>query len=136
MIKFRYSFSKDWLFYLLVIGYGYLIISMTSKLWFGDGVNVFANYSDTKQAAEFVVDANKVYWAKTNFLFASILLYALNFDYRAAVGLGAALWSTILMLMFDASPVLLVSLVVGIALVVQQIWRNQLWNRAANETEQ
>jgi hypothetical protein len=136
MFKFRYSFSRDWLFYILVIGYGCLVTSMTAKLWFGDGVNIFAAYSDATEAAKFIVDANKVYWAKTNFLFASILLYALNFDYRAAVGLGVTLWSIVLIVMFESSPVILVSLVTGIALVAQQAWRKQLWNRATNDTEE
>ncbi len=44
---------------------------MTAKLWFGDGV--FAGYSDAIGASAEVVDTNKIYWPKTNCLFASIL---------------------------------------------------------------
>ena len=101
---------------------------MTAKLWFGEGVNIFASYSNAKETADFIVDANKVYWAKTNFLFASILLYALNFDYRTAIGLGSVLWSTILIALFGTSSMLLIILTTGLALVVVQARRRQIWS--------
>ncbi len=126
MKNLRYNIRTDWLFYLLVIGYAYLIVKMTFSLWFGGGVNIFATYSDAPTAAEMLIDANKVYWSKTCFLFLTILLYALNFDYRFAAGGAASFWAVSLILMFGASPVLLAVALVGGALVVQQVLRKQI----------
>ena len=91
------------------------------KLWFGDCV--FANYSDAIGASAVVVDTNKIYWPKTNCLFVSILSYPRTFDYGFAVRLGAVFRPTILMLMSEASPVLLISVVIGIAVVARQTYR-------------
>ena len=69
----RYRLKSDWLFYLFIAAYAYSITAMTIRLWFGDGVNVFASYSDASVPAEVIVEANKVYWSKTWFLFGSLL---------------------------------------------------------------
>ncbi|MEL6969027.1 MAG: hypothetical protein AAFO02_02565 [Bacteroidota bacterium] len=128
MKNLRYNIRTDWLFYLLVIGYAYLIVKMTFSLWFGGGVNIFATYSDAPTAAEMLVDANKVYWSKTCFLFLTIFLYALNFDYRFAAGCAASFWAGSLILMFGVNPVLLAVALVGVALVVQQVVRKQVFS--------
>ena len=125
----RYRIQTDWAFYLLVIGYAYLIINMTLRLWFGEGINIFATYSAATTDAEMLIDANKVYWSKTCFLFLTLLLYALNFDYRFVVGVAAGFWSGSLILMFGTSPVLLAVALLGTALVIQQILRKQLRQR-------
>ncbi|MCI4671854.1 MAG: hypothetical protein MRZ79_27175 [Bacteroidia bacterium] len=136
MNKLRYKLGKDWLFYLMVLGYAYLIINMTVKLWFGGGINIFATYSDAADPAAMLIDANKVYWSKTCFLFLTLLLYGLNFDYRFASGLAASFWSGSLMLMFAPSPVLIFVALIGNALVGQQIWRKQVFsNRNLNERQ-
>lgn len=122
----RYDIRTDGLFYLFVLGYAYLILNMTLRLWFGDGINIFATYSEATTAAEMLVDANKVYWSKTCFLFLSLLLYGLNFDYRFAVGLAATFWSSSLILMFGTSPVLIAVTVLAIALLVQQVLRKKV----------
>ncbi|MEO1712778.1 MAG: hypothetical protein AAFU60_05525 [Bacteroidota bacterium] len=122
----RYKLQTDWAFYLLVLGYSYLILNMTVRLWFGEGINIFATYSDAPTAAEMLVDANKVYWSKTCFLFLTLLLYSLNFDYRFATGIGASFWSGTLILMFGPSPVLLAVGILGMLLVTQQIVRKGL----------
>ncbi|MEO0726545.1 MAG: hypothetical protein AAFZ63_18520 [Bacteroidota bacterium] len=128
MKNLRYNIRTDWLFYLLVIGYAYLIVKMTFSLWFGGGVNIFATYSDAPTAAEMLIDANKVYWSKTCFLFLTILLYALHFDYRFAAGCAASFWAGSLILMFGVNPVLLAVALVGVALVVQQVVRKQVFS--------
>ena len=125
----RYRIQTDWAFYLLVIGYAYLIINMTLRLWFGEGINIFATYSAATTDAEMLIDANKVYWSKTCFLFLTLLLYALNFDYRFVVGVAAGFWSGSLILMFGTSPILLAVALLGTALVIQQILRKQLRQR-------
>ena len=130
MKNLRYNIRTDWLFYLLVIGYAYLIVKMTFSLWFGGGVNIFATYSDAPTAAEMLVDANKVYWSKPCFLFLTILLYTLNFDYRFAAGCAASFWAVSLILMFGVSPVLLAVALVGVGLVVQQVLRKQVFSTA------
>ncbi|MEL7339440.1 MAG: hypothetical protein AAGM67_03060, partial [Bacteroidota bacterium] len=79
-------------------------------------------------ATEMLVDANKVYWSKTCFLFLTILLYALNFDYRFVAGVAASFWAASLILMFGASPVLLAVASVGLTLVIQQIVRKQIFS--------
>jgi len=101
---------------------------MTLRLWFGGGVNIFASYSNVT-GAKVLIDANKVYWSKTCFLFLSILLYALNFDYRFAVGLAATFWAVSLILMFGPTPVLFGVMLVGVILVVQQKFRNQIFSK-------
>lgn len=128
MNKLRYKIRTDWAFYLMVIGYLYLILNMTIRLWFGDGINIFATYSDAATAAEMLVDANKVYWSKTCFLFLTLFLYSLNFDYRFAAGFGATFWSISLVFMFGVSPVLIGVGLIGVTLLVQQILRKQVFS--------
>jgi hypothetical protein len=129
MPKLRYPLSKDWLFYLLVISYGYLIFNMTSALWFGGGVNIYDSYSAATDPSAQIVDANYVYWSKTCFLFLSMLLFALNFDYRAGVGLAATFWAVSLILMFGITPNLAVAGVLGTSIFVQQVFRKQVWSK-------
>lgn len=124
----RYPLKSDWLYYLFLLSYAYLIINMTTQLWFGDGINVFATYSDAALPAQMVVDANKVYWSKTCFLFGILLLVGLNVDFRAAAGLGGMFWSVSLILGFGASPNLIGAFVMGFLLVVLQIWRKQFFS--------
>ena len=128
MPKLRYPISKDWLFYLLVAGYGYLIVNMTMALWFGDGINIYDSYSPTNNAAVQIIDANYVYWSKTCFLFLSMLLFAFNFDYRAVVGIAATFWAGSLISMFGVTLNLGIADVVGVSLIAQQIFRKQIWN--------
>ncbi|MEM7637802.1 MAG: hypothetical protein AAF269_01970 [Pseudomonadota bacterium] len=124
MLGLRYRLKTDWLFYLFIAAYAYSIMAMTIRLWFGDGVNVFASYSDASVPAEVIVEANKVYWSKTWFLFGSLLLMGFNVDIRAAFGSAAIFWAGSLMLIFSiATPNLIFILVVGVALVIQQIVR-------------
>lgn len=126
MKTLRYKIQTDWAFYLLLMGYAYLILNMTIRLWFGDGINIFATYSEATTDAEMLIDANKVYWSKTCFLFLTLLLYGLNFDYRFVVGVAASFWSSSLILMFGTSPVLISVAVLGAILVIQQILRRQI----------
>lgn len=128
MIRPRYKIRSDWPFYLLVLAYLWLILNMTARLWFGDGINIFANYSDAASASDMIIDANKVYWAKTCFLFGLLLLWALNFDMRMAAGLGATFWAGSLMAIFAPSPVLLASLAIGLILIGQQVWRGTVFS--------
>lgn len=123
MVSLRYQIRTDWLFYLLVLSYAYLVCRMTYALWLGGGVNIFASYSDAATASEMIIDANKVYWSKTCFLFGTLLLVGLNVDIRAAAGLGATFWSASLIAMFGASPTLIAALVIGLLLVGQQVLR-------------
>lgn len=127
MPSLRYNIRTDWLFYLLVLGYGYLVFNMTARLWFGEGVNVFASYSNVSDPVEMLVDANKVYWSKTCFLFGTILLVALNFDFRTAAGIGATFWAVSLIVVFGTSPTLIAVASLGILLVVQQVWRRSIF---------
>lgn len=122
----RYKIQTDWAFYLLIMGYAYLIFSMTIRLWFGEGINIFASYSAAATDMEMLIDANKVYWSKTCFLFLTLLLYTVNFDYRFVVGMAASFWSGSLILMFGTSPVLLAVALLGAILVTQQISRKQI----------
>ncbi|MEM1236228.1 MAG: hypothetical protein AAGI10_04595 [Pseudomonadota bacterium] len=124
----RYPLSTDWPFYALLLAYAYLIVRMTSGLWFGDGINIFASYSDTTDPAQFIVDANKVYWAKTCFLFGLLLMMALNVDFRAAAGIGAFYWAVFLMLMFGATPTLAGSVVLGVLTFGLQIYRGEFFS--------
>jgi len=126
MKAIRYNIKKDWAFYLLVLGYAYLIANMTVKLWFGEGINIFKTYSDAVSPLDLIADANKVYWSKTCFLFLTILLYALKFDYRFGAGIGATFWSVSLILMFGLSPILVGVMTIGIVLIVQQVFRSQI----------
>ncbi|MEM7117127.1 MAG: hypothetical protein AAF614_32135 [Chloroflexota bacterium] len=127
MIKPRYKIVKNWLFYLFVIGYAYFVLNMTFQLWFGSGINIFATYSEATIAAEMIVDANKVYWSKTTFLFLTLVLYAFNLDYRFAVGIGATFWSFSLILMFGLASILIMNALLGPLLILQQIWRKQIF---------
>ncbi|NRB51876.1 MAG: hypothetical protein HRU41_29660 [Saprospiraceae bacterium] len=126
MKTLRYKIRTNWAFYLLIISYAYLILNMTLRLWFGDGINIFATYSDAATEAEMLMDANKVYWSKTCFLFLTLLLYGLNFDYRFVVGTAASFWSSSLILMFGTSPVLLGVATLGAILLIQQIMRKEI----------
>ncbi|MEM6964980.1 MAG: hypothetical protein AAF573_09455 [Bacteroidota bacterium] len=128
MKNLRYNIRRDWAFYLLIIGYSYLILNMTFRLWLGDGINIFANYSEAASAAEMLVDANKVYWSKTCFLFLTLLLYFLNFDYRFAAGFGATFWSISLIFIFGTSPILIGVAINGGILVIQQVLRKQIFS--------
>lgn len=128
MDMFRYKLRTDWAFYLLVIGYAYLILNMTFRLWFGEGINIYATYSKATSPSTMLFDANKIYWSKTCFLFLSILLYALNFDYRFAVGFAASFWSGSLMLMFGPSPILVMVALLGVVLIVQRSVRRQIFS--------
>lgn len=130
MPKLRYPFLPNILFYAAVGNYVYLVGSMTLNLWFGDGVNIFASYTAVTEPAAFVVDANKVYWSKTGFLFLTMLLFALNFDYRAALGLAMTFWSVSLILMFGPTQTLIGATVLAVALVALQVYRKEVWTRA------
>ena len=129
MFRLRYPLKSDWPFYLLVLSYAYLIINMTARLWFGDGVNIFANYTLVDTLPEFMVDANKVYWSKTCFLFSIILMTAVNVDIRAAAGIGAIFWAGSLSLIFAPNPTLVSVVVLGIILVALQIRRQEFFSQ-------
>ncbi len=126
MKNLRYNLRTDWLFYLLVISYAYLILNMTSRLWFGGGINIFASYSTASTPADMLVDANKVYWSKTCFLFLTIFLYSLNLDYRFVAGAAASFWAGSLIIMFGPTPVLISVAILGTALITQQVLRKQI----------
>ncbi|MEM7435291.1 MAG: hypothetical protein AAF436_09085 [Myxococcota bacterium] len=123
----RLNVRTDWLFYLFLVAYGTLIIRMTLGLWSDAGINVFATYSAAATPSDMIVDANKVYWSKTCFLFGTLLLAGLNIDLRAAVGLAAVFWSSSLIAMFGPGPNLVAVLVVGVLLVGQQGWRREFF---------
>lgn len=128
MSLFRYPFKTDWPFYLLVLGYLYTIGRMTLALWFGDGVNVFATYSDAVALDAVVLDANRVYWTKSGFLFSALFLLALNLDVRAAFGLAATFWATAIILIFGATTLpVIASLANGLVLIGLQIYRKQVF---------
>lgn len=134
MKNLRYNIRTDWIFYLVVIGYSYLIINMTLRLWFGGGINIFATYSDAATTVDMLIDANKVYWSKTCFLFLTLLLFALNFDYRFVVGLAASFWSASLMLMFGPSPVLVSVALLSGGLLIQQVLRKEIFSPKASSS--
>ncbi|MEM8861888.1 MAG: hypothetical protein AAGD96_26495 [Chloroflexota bacterium] len=134
-MKLRYKIQKDWLFYLFVISYLYIVGRMTFQLWFGSGVNIFASYSEVATAAELIVDANYVYWSKSTFLFLTIFLYAMNVDYRMAAGIGATFWALSLILMFSVTPTLIGSLLISVPLIVQQIWRKQIFQTQLSDEQ-
>ncbi|MEM9285949.1 MAG: hypothetical protein AAGA39_08695 [Pseudomonadota bacterium] len=117
------------LFYLLVLSYSYLVITMTSRLWFGDGVNIFATYTDAQTLNQVVLDANKVYWSKTSFLFLTLFFLALRLDHRLAAGMGATFWSSSLILMFGPSLTLMGAFTIGALLVVQQVSTRRIFAR-------
>lgn len=127
----RYSLKTDWLFYLFLLSYAFLIFNMTSALWFGGGVNIFASYSDATEPAAAILDANKVYWSKTSFLFLTLLFAGLKIDMRAGIGIAASFWAGSLTLIFGASQNVIVALVIGVALVAQQIWRGSFFAKEA-----
>jgi len=122
----RYPLKTDWVFYVFLASYAYLVLSMTYRLWLGGGVNIFASYSDATTQAQIVLDANKVYWSKTSFLFGTLLLAGLGLDFRAAVGFAASFWAASLIVMFGATTNLVGALVMGCALVALQIKRRAL----------
>lgn len=128
MLKLRYPLATDWPFYLFLLSYASLIVRMTYGLWFGDGINIFASYSDATDPAVAIVDANRVYWSKTCFLFGTLLLVGLNVDFRAAVGLAALFWASSLILMFGATPTLLVTVVLAAVLIGLQTCRAHVFN--------
>ena len=125
MKNLRYNLRTDWLFYLFVIAYAYLILNMTFRLWFGGGINIFASYSSASTPADMLIDANKVYWSKTCFLFLTLFLYSLNLDYRFVVGVAATFWAGSLIIMFGLTPVLISVTLMGTALITQQVLRKQ-----------
>ncbi|MEM7138155.1 MAG: hypothetical protein AAF500_16355 [Myxococcota bacterium] len=123
----RLDVRTDWLFYVFLAAYGALIIRLTLGLWSDAGVNVFASYSAAATPSAMIVDANKIYWSKTCFLFGTLLLAGLNIDLRAAVGLAATFWAGSLIVMFGPSPNLVAVTVIGVLLVGQQIRRRQFF---------
>ena len=123
MFSLRYSIKSDWHFYLLIVAYGGLVGRMTLALWFGEGVNIYETYSSASDATEMLIDANYVYWSKTGFLFLSLFLVSLNFDYRFAVGVACSFWSISLISMFGGSLVLFAAAALGIVLVAIQVRR-------------
>lgn len=125
-MQLRYNLKEGLPFYILVSSYAFLVLSMTFRLWFGDGVNIYASYSSATDPAVMLVDANYVYWSKTGFLFSTLLLYGLNFDYRFVAGVGMLFWAGSLALMFGATPVLISGLLMGVALVGLQIYRGEV----------
>lgn len=128
MSLLRYPLKSDWPFYLLVLGYLYTIGRMTFALWFGDGVNIFATYSDAAALEAVVLDANKVYWAKSGFLFSALFLIALNLDVRAAFGLAGTFWAMAIIVIFGATSIpVIASLVNGLVLIALQIYRQQVF---------
>ena len=130
MNLFRYSLKTDWAFYLIVIGYLYTLGRMTLALWFGDGVNIFATYSDAVAPPDVLLDANKVYWSKSLYLFSTLFLMALNVDIRAAVGIAAILWSASLILIFGAfSSAMGAALGLGLVVVALQVKRGEFFSR-------
>ena len=126
MKNLRYNLRTDWLFYLFVIAYAYLILNMTFRLWFGGGINIFASYSSASTPADMLIDANKVYWSKTCFLFLTLFLYSLNLDYRFVVGVAATFWAGSLIIMFGPTLVLISVAILGTALITQQVLRKQI----------
>lgn len=130
MLALRYQLNSDWLFYLFLLSYGYLIARMSFGLWFDGGINIFSSYSNATEPAAVLLDANKVYWSKTCFLFGTILLAGLNVDFRAAVGIAAAFWSGSLIVMFGASPVLVATMILAAMLISQQCWRRHFFTPA------
>ncbi|MEM1142713.1 MAG: hypothetical protein AAGI88_09025 [Pseudomonadota bacterium] len=129
MPTLRFDIKKDWLLYLFVANYALLIGRMTLGLWSSEGINIFSSYSLAPDAAQMVLDANKIYWSKTCFLFGTLFLFALNFDFRFAFGVAAVFWAGSLSLMFAPTPILLVTLLGAAALCGQQIWRKQILSR-------
>lgn len=127
----RYPLSTDWPLYLFILAYASLIARMTYGLWFGDGINIFASYSAPVDPAAAILDANKVYWSKTCFLFGLLALMGLNADFRAAVGLAALFWAGSLIVMFGPTFTLVVTVVLGLLLLAMQIRRRQLFSRTA-----
>lgn len=124
----RYSLKSDWAFYLLVLGYAYTLGRMTLALWFGDGVNIFATYSDAITPPEVLSDANKVYWSKSVYLFSTLFLIAINVDIRTAVGIAAILWSGSLILIFGVfSTAMGVAIGLGLILVFLQTRRGEFF---------
>ncbi|MEO1041500.1 MAG: hypothetical protein AAFX52_04350 [Pseudomonadota bacterium] len=100
---------------------------MTVSLWFGGGVNIFASYSDATALPEVVLDANKVYWAKSSFLFITLALLGLNFNFRAASGISATFWATSLIVIFGPTPPLLTIFTLGVLLIAQQVRRGTIF---------
>ena len=128
MPRLRYNLKTDFLFYLLVVAYAYAIGTMTFRLWYGDGVNIFASYSDATLLSDVILDHNKVYWAKTSFLFSTIFLFAFRFDYRAALGIGAMIWGGALIALFDPTPPVLFMFANGALLTALQAWRGEVFS--------
>ena len=129
MLSLGRTIRDNGLFYILVVSYGVMIFNMTSALWFGDGVNIFATYTDAATLPEVLIDHNKVYWSKTSFLFLTLLLLALNVDFRAAAGLAAVFWSSSLIVMFGGSPTLAFVLLLGVLLISQQIMTKRFFGK-------
>ncbi|MEM7268760.1 MAG: hypothetical protein AAF401_05860 [Pseudomonadota bacterium] len=127
MAVFRYKLRTDWLFYILLVSYALTLGNMTVQLWFGGGINIFANYSDAASSATAIADANKVYWSKSCFLFSALLLIGLNVEIRAAFGVAAVFWSSSLLLVFGPTPPLIFTFLLGLALIGLQVRRRELF---------
>ena len=123
----RFDIKKDWLIYLFVANYAFMIGRMTLGLWSADGINIFTSYSIAPDDAQLILDANKIYWSKTCFLFSTLLMFALNVDFRFAVGAAATFWAVSLMVMFSVTPTLIGGTIFGLALCAQQIWRGEVF---------
>jgi hypothetical protein len=122
----RYSIGGNWICYLFLASYAYLVTNMTLALWFGDGVNIFASYAE----APTLRDANEVYWFKTCFLIGVLLLTTLRFDFRVAAGLGAMFWAGSLIYNFGLTQNLIIAAVLGTLVVIQQVWRGEVFVEA------
>ncbi|MEM1401907.1 MAG: hypothetical protein AAGG55_01130 [Pseudomonadota bacterium] len=123
----RFDIKKDWLIYLFVANYGFMIGRMTLGLWSAEGINIFTSYSIAPDASQLILDANKIYWSKTCFLFSTLLMFSLNVDFRFAVGAAATFWAVSLMVMFSVTPTLIGGTIFGLALCAQQIWRGDVF---------
>ena len=129
-MKLRYSLKNDWVFYLLILSYGFLVARLTYTLWFGGGINLFASYSDSVSSEQMIANANIIYWSKTSFLYLTLLLFSLNFDYRFAVGVGCSFWAISLLVIFGVKPLLIVATIIGLALIAIQLVRKEVWNKS------
>ncbi|MEO0437286.1 MAG: hypothetical protein AAF098_10295, partial [Pseudomonadota bacterium] len=101
---------------------------MTLGLASSEGVNIFEGYSSVQDPVEMLKDANKIYWSKTCFLFGTLLLTTLNFDFRMAVAIAGGFWSLSLLLIFGSNPTLCAVLVGAVVLSGQQVFRGEVTN--------
>lgn len=125
----KYNLKTDWVFYLFVASYAFLVTRMTFGLASAEGINIFTSYSSAQDLAQLLEDANKVYWSKSCFLFVTLFLTALNLDFRMAVGIAGAFWSLSLLIMFGPTFNLIAVLIGAVVLLTQQIARGEIRNR-------